>query len=69
MQKIAIIIVEIWMATPFCVLVFQAALKTVSTEMIEAARVDGATGPRIFFSITLPTIRNFYRTCDFYSHQ
>ncbi|ERI65702.1 ABC transporter, permease protein [Clostridium sp. KLE 1755] len=57
--KIAIIIVEIWMATPFCVLVFQAALKTVSTEMIEAARVDGATGPRIFFSITLPTIRNF----------
>lgn len=57
--KIAIIIVDIWMATPFCVLVFQAALKTVSTEMIEAARVDGATGPRIFFSITLPTIRNF----------
>lgn len=57
--KIAIIIVEVWMATPFCVLVFQAALKTVSTEMIEAARVDGASGPRIFFSITLPTIRNF----------
>ncbi|HJC57687.1 MAG TPA: sugar ABC transporter permease [Candidatus Eisenbergiella intestinipullorum] len=57
--KIAIIIVEIWMATPFCVLVFQAALKTVSSEMIEAARVDGASGTRIFFSITLPTIRNF----------
>ena len=57
--KIAIIIVEIWMATPFCVLVFQAALKTVSSEMIEAARVDGASGVRIFFSITLPTIRNF----------
>ncbi len=57
--KVAIIIVEIWMATPFCVLVFQAALKTVSTEMIEAARVDGASGPKVFFSITLPTIRNF----------
>ncbi len=57
--KVAIIIVEIWMATPFCVLVFQAALKTVSMEMIEAARVDGASGPKIFFSITLPTIRNF----------
>ena len=27
--------------------------------MIEAARVDGAFGVRIFFSITLPTIRNF----------
>ena len=57
--RVAIIIVEIWMATPFCVLVFQAALKTVSTEMIEAARVDGASGVKIFFSITLPTIRNF----------
>lgn len=57
--KIAIIIVEIWGATPFCILVFQAALKTVSTEMLEAARVDGASATRSFFSIVLPTIRNF----------
>ena len=57
--KIAIIIVEIWGATPFCVLVFQAALKTVSQDMLEAARVDGASSIRSFFSITLPTIRNF----------
>lgn len=57
--KIAIIIVEIWGATPFCILVYQAALNTVSTEMIEAARVDGASGFRVFFNITLPSIRNF----------
>ena len=57
--KLAIIIVEIWSATPFCILVFQAALKTVSTEMLEAARVDGASATRTFFRITLPTIRNF----------
>jgi multiple sugar transport system permease protein len=57
--KIAIMIVEIWSATPFCVLVYQAALKTVPAEMLEAARVDGATGPRVFFHITLPAIRNF----------
>lgn len=57
--KLAIIIVEIWGATPFCILVFQAALKTVSTEMLEAARVDGASGTRTFFKIILPTIRNF----------
>jgi multiple sugar transport system permease protein len=57
--KIAIIIVEIWGATPFCILVYQAALNTVSTEMIEAARVDGASAGRVFFSITLPSIRNF----------
>lgn len=57
--KVAIIIVEIWAATPFCILIFQAALKTVSTDMIEAARVDGASGTKVFFQITLPTIRNF----------
>lgn len=57
--KVAIICVEVWGATPFCVLVFQAALKTVSTEMLEAATVDGASAWRTYFSITLPTIRNF----------
>lgn len=57
--KIAVIIVEIWSATPFCILVLQAALKTVSTDMLEAASVDGASPVRRFFSITLPTIRNF----------
>jgi multiple sugar transport system permease protein len=57
--RLAIIIVEIWGATPFCILVYQAALKTVSVEMLEAARVGGASAIRIFFRITLPTIRNF----------
>jgi multiple sugar transport system permease protein len=57
--KIALICVEVWSATPFCVLVFQAALKTVSQDMIEAATVDGASAWRTYFSITLPTIRNF----------
>jgi len=57
--KVAIICVEVWGATPFCVLVFQAALKTVSVEMLEAATVDGASAWRSYFSITFPTIRNF----------
>lgn len=57
--KIAVIIVEVWCATPFCILVLQAALKTVSIDMLEAASVDGTSPVRRFFSITLPTIRNF----------
>ena len=57
--RVAVIVVEVWGATPFCALVFQAALKTVSTEMLEAATVDGSSAWRTYFSITLPTIRNF----------
>ncbi|MCE5341975.1 MAG: sugar ABC transporter permease [Eubacteriales bacterium] len=57
--RIGLILVEIWGSTPFCILVFQAALKTINTEILEAARVDGASAGRCFFSITLPSIRNF----------
>jgi multiple sugar transport system permease protein len=57
--KIAVIIVEIWAATPFCILVYLAALKTVPSEMVEAARVDGASAFQVFFNIILPAIRNF----------
>lgn len=57
--RVAVIIVEVWGATPFCMLVFQAALKTVPLEMLEAAKVDGASAFTSFFRITLPSIRNF----------
>lgn len=37
-------------------IIFLAALHQIPTELSEAAHVDGATGPRRFFSITLPLL-------------
>ena len=41
-----------WMGLP--VLVFAAAFRQISTEVFEAARIDGANTARILFSIALP---------------
>src|SRR5262249_62275271 len=35
-----------------------AAIKAIPDEIIEAARVDGATGPRLLFLVKIPLIRN-----------
>lgn len=51
-----VMLVDIWLYTPFVVLLMQAALKSVPAELREASAVDGASGVRHFFSITLPLI-------------
>ncbi|WP_353651006.1 sugar ABC transporter permease [Nakamurella sp. A5-74] len=53
----ALIIVMVWIQTGFAMTVLSAALKAVPDDIIEAARIDGATGPRLFFSVMLPSIR------------
>jgi multiple sugar transport system permease protein len=57
--RVSIIIVDIWQATPLCMLILLAALKTVPQELTEAAKMDGAGRTTTFFRITLPSIRNF----------
>jgi ABC-type sugar transport system permease subunit len=49
--------VIIWQQLGFGVVVFAAALLAVPQELIEAARIDGATGWQIQRSILLPQIR------------
>ncbi len=55
-NTVMLIIVGVWMWTGFCMTILAAALKGVPTELQEAARVDGATELRVFFSITVPYI-------------
>jgi multiple sugar transport system permease protein len=54
--KAAVIQVSVWKSTPFLALVFLAALQGLPTDLLEAARVDGATRLQAFFKITLPLI-------------
>jgi alpha-glucoside transport system permease protein len=52
----ALIIVGIWIWTGFCMVILSAALKGVPLELLEAARMDGATEWTVFWRITIPMI-------------
>jgi alpha-glucoside transport system permease protein len=51
-----LIIVGVWMWTGFCMTILAAAINGVSTEILEAARVDGANEWKVFFRIMIPQI-------------
>jgi alpha-glucoside transport system permease protein len=50
-------IIMIWLQTGFAMVVFSAAIKGVSVEVQEAARLDGASDRQIFFKVIVPLIR------------
>jgi alpha-glucoside transport system permease protein len=50
--------IMIWIQTGFAMVVFSAAIKAVPTELLEAARVDGASEAQTFWRVTLPQIRS-----------
>ncbi len=51
------IVIMVWLQTGFAMVVLSAAIKGVSTEIIEAARLDGASERQLFFQIIVPSIR------------
>ncbi|MEX2011513.1 MAG: sugar ABC transporter permease [Chloroflexota bacterium] len=51
------IIIMIWLQTGFAMVVFSAAIKGVSVEVLEAARLDGASERQTFFKVIVPLIR------------
>lgn len=53
----ALIIVMVWMQTGFAMTLLSASIKAIPDEIVEAARIDGATGWVLFKSITVPSIR------------
>jgi len=52
----AIIAVGVWGSVGFATVILSAALKGISTEVLEAARVDGASERSIFFKIIIPMV-------------
>lgn len=55
-NNLFLIIVMIWLQTGYAMVLFSAAIKGIPTEILEAARVDGANEVRVFFSIIIPGI-------------
>jgi multiple sugar transport system permease protein len=52
----AVLVVAVWSSFSFTAIVAFAALRSIPGEMLEAARVDGATPRQILFAIKLPLI-------------
>ena len=52
----ALIAVGIWGSVGFATVILSAAIKGISSEVLEAARVDGATEPQIFWRIIVPMV-------------
>jgi len=56
-NNFALIGVGIWVWTGFCTVILSAGLKGIPVEILEAARIDGASEWRIFWNIILPMMR------------
>ncbi|HJV29105.1 MAG TPA: ABC transporter permease subunit, partial [Gaiellaceae bacterium] len=54
--KVSIIIVSLWLTFPYFFLVSLGALQSIPSELVEAARVDGAGPWQVFRRITLPLL-------------
>jgi alpha-glucoside transport system permease protein len=55
-DNFALIFIGVWMWTGFAMVILSAGLKGISTELLEAARVDGANEWQVFRGIILPLL-------------
>ncbi len=53
----SIMAMDIWMSVGYFMLIFLSGLKSIPSELYEAARIQGAGSIRQFFSITLPLLK------------
>jgi alpha-glucoside transport system permease protein len=51
-----LMVVFIWIQTGFAMVIFSAAIKSVPGDLLEAARIDGATESQTFWRVTVPQI-------------
>jgi ABC-type sugar transport system permease subunit len=57
LNTIVMILASTWQATGACVILFLVGLQSIPPSTLEAGRLDGATGLRLFRHITLPQLR------------
>ncbi len=56
-------IANVWQWTGLWMMIYLAALQSISTEYYEAARIDGANSVQQFFKITVPLLMPAITTC------
>ncbi|WP_329389471.1 carbohydrate ABC transporter permease [Streptomyces sp. NBC_01716] len=55
-----LVVLIVWQSVPFAAITLYSGLTTVPTELYESARLDGASGSRIFRSVTFPMLRPIF---------
>lgn len=55
-NNLFLMVILVWIQTPFAMVIFSAALRGIPEETLEAARIDGANEVQIFFRIMIPQI-------------
>ncbi|MBV8659232.1 MAG: sugar ABC transporter permease [Burkholderiales bacterium] len=65
----AVVLAGVWQSSGFVMALFLAGLRGIDDSIIKAAQVDGATLPRIYWRIIIPTLRPvFFSTLMVVSH-
>ena len=54
--KVALIVINVWLAYPYFMLISSGALQAIPTDMYEAADIDGASAWQAFRGLTLPLL-------------
>jgi multiple sugar transport system permease protein len=54
---VAVLIANIWIGIPFNLVIMYSGLQSISTDIFEAAAIDGANGWQRFWKITFPLLR------------
>jgi len=54
--KWSVLLVNLWLGFPYMFLIISGALQAIPTDLQEAARTDGASGPQVFRKITTPLL-------------
>jgi alpha-glucoside transport system permease protein len=57
MNSLLIMVVIVWIQAGFATVVISAALKGVPEDLVEAAKIDGATDRQAFYKVVLPYIK------------
>ena len=63
MVMYSIMLVMIWQFSGYVAVIFLAAIKNVSTSIINAAKLDGAYMPRIYWKMVIPQLKGAMGSC------
>ena len=55
-NNLLLMVIMVWLQTGFAMVILSAAIKSVPDDILEAARIDGATETQVFWRVVFPSI-------------